>query len=60
MEKLKINELLNIKIENCEITETVEADQGTVVLPDGRTFERLPKLCRPLCHAAVSRIVYQG
>lgn len=45
MEKLKINELLNIKIENCEITEAVEADQGTVVLPDGRTFERLPKLC---------------
>ena len=37
MEKLKINELLNIKIENCEITEAVEADQGTVVLPSGST-----------------------
>lgn len=47
MEKLEIgmNKLLNAKIEQCEIVNVELFDTGTASLPDGRNFERLPKLC---------------
>lgn len=40
-----INEILEAKIENCEIVKVELHDSGVFTLPDGSEIEKLPKIC---------------